>query len=218
MRIVASADLHGDRPTVEWLVRVAHDRRPDALVLAGDLLGVPEGFGTAEEAQAADAAAIAGLFARLAIPVLFVMGNDDLVALPDGHGPLRSIHGRRVELGGWNVVGYQNGPPFMNGPFERPEVELERELAALADQVDERTVLVTHYPARAERESEGPEEPIGLAAIRELVVRRQPRAHVHGHAHRAFGRRGNHFNVAAALQLRAMLIDLESLDHEVVQG
>jgi Icc-related predicted phosphoesterase len=218
VRILASADLHGDRSTVEWLVRVARERRPDALVLAGDLLGVPEGFGTVEEAQAADAAAIAEVLTPLAIPVLFVMGNDDLVALPDGRGPLRSIHGRHVELGAWNVVGYQNGPPFMNGPFERPEAELGREIAALADRVDERTVLVTHYPARAEHESEGPEEAIGLAAIRDLVVRRQPRAHVHGHAHRAFGRRGIHFNVAAALQLRAMLIDLESLDHEAVQG
>jgi len=218
MRILASADLHGDRPTVEWLVRVARARCPDALVLAGDLLGVPEGFGTVEEAQAADAGALAQRLSPLAIPVFFVMGNDDLVALPDGRGPLCSIHGRRVELGAWNVVGYQNGPPFMNGPFERSLSELEREIAALADQVDERTVLVTHYPARAERENEDPEGPFGLAAIRDLVMRRQPRAHVHGHTHRAFGRRGSHFNVAAALQLRAMLIDLESLEHEVVQG
>lgn len=187
-------------------------------MLAGDLLGVPGGFGTVEEAQAADAVAIAEILSPLTIPVLFVMGNDDLVALPDGHGPLRSIHGRRVELGAWNVVGYQNGPPFMNGPFERSESELEREVAALADQVDERTVLVTHYPARAEHEFEDPERPIGLAAIRDLVMCRQPRAHVHGHAHRAFGRRGNGFNVAAALQLRAMLIDLDSLGHEVVLG
>ena len=215
MRILASADLHGDRPTVEWLVRVARERRPDALVLAGDLLGVPGGFGTVEVAQAADAVAIAEMLAPLAIPVLFVMGNDDLVALPDGHGPLRPIHGRRVELGAWNVVGYQNGPPFMNGPFERPEAELEREIAALADQVDERTVLVTHYPARSA--SEDPDRPTGLAAIRGLVELRGPRVHVHGHIHHAFGRRGNHFNVAAALQLRAMLIDLESLEHEVVR-
>jgi len=44
------------------------------------------------------------------------------------------------------------------------------------------------------------------------------RAHIHGHIHRCFGREGCHFNVAAAGQLRGMVIDLATLKHEVIGG
>jgi Icc-related predicted phosphoesterase len=51
MIVLASADLHGDYEIYEWLVTVVADRGPDVLVLAGDLLGCPNGFDTVEDAQ-----------------------------------------------------------------------------------------------------------------------------------------------------------------------
>jgi hypothetical protein len=42
-------------------------------------------------------------------------------------------------------------------------------------------------------------------------------AHIHGHIHHAFGVDRYHFNVASAAQRRAMLIDLPSLEYQVLR-
>jgi hypothetical protein len=54
--------------------------------------------------------------------------------------------------------------------------------------------------------------------LREFVDRRASRADIHGHIHREFGRRGRHFNVASAGVKRAMLIDVDTMSHEVLGG
>jgi hypothetical protein len=36
------------------------------------------------------------------------------------------------------------------------------------------------------------------------------------HSHAGFGRQGNHFNVASAARMRSMIIDLETMGHQVV--
>lgn len=46
MRVLATADVHGKWPVYQWLVTVAREYRVQALVLAGDLLGCPDGFDT----------------------------------------------------------------------------------------------------------------------------------------------------------------------------
>ena len=62
------------------------------------------------------------------------------------------------------------------------------------------------------------DEPVGSTSLADLVERRSPRAHVHGHVHHQFGRTGRHFNVASGGLKRAMLINLETMEHEVVTG
>jgi Icc-related predicted phosphoesterase len=39
MRIIAAADIHGIHEVYDWLVERAGIHSPDAIVLAGDLLG-----------------------------------------------------------------------------------------------------------------------------------------------------------------------------------
>ncbi|MDH3215161.1 MAG: hypothetical protein OEN01_02585 [Candidatus Krumholzibacteria bacterium] len=51
MRLLASADLHGDHEIYKWLVGVATEKGADVVVLAGDLLGAPSGFDSIEESQ-----------------------------------------------------------------------------------------------------------------------------------------------------------------------
>jgi len=41
-------------------------------------------------------------------------------------------------------------------------------------------------------------------------------AHIHGHSHAGFGRNGKHFNVASAGRQRAMVLDTETMKHEVL--
>src|SRR5512140_2607380 len=40
--------------------------------------------------------------------------------------------------------------------------------------------------------------------------------HIHGHIHEAFGQSGIHFNVACGRKMRAMLIDVERIEHTVI--
>jgi Icc-related predicted phosphoesterase len=217
MKILAAADIHGNHQVYDWLVELALLRKPDALVLAGDLFGYPDGYDTIESAQEADREQVLSALGRLDVPVLYVMGNDDVVELR-GASPLhRSLHAQRVELGGYNFVGYQYTMPFMGGVNERPERVIESDLLALESWIDDRTVLVTHVPAYGRLDFGLFGCRIGSQPLTELIARRQPMAHVHGHSHRGFGRRGQHFNVAAGEKKRAMLIDLETMEHEVLK-
>jgi len=218
MRILASADLHGEHDVYRWLVSVADTAGADVVVLAGDLLGLPGGHDTVEESQRVDALAIEAILDAIRVPVLYIMGNDDMIELEPTNPNLRSLHGRRVELGEVNFVGYQYSLPLMGGVFEKPEEEIRRDLEALEPLVDSGTVLVTHSPAYRILDIGILERHAGSESIRDLVEKKKPRALIHGHIHDCFGVEGLHFNVAAAFRKRAVLIDAESLDHEFLAG
>ena len=230
MRVFAIGDVHGSHEIYRRVVHHVEALAADALILAGDLLGNPPGFGQIEEAQRWDAEAILDILRPIRLPVLYVLGNDDLVPLE--HVPVmwQSIHGRRHQCGPWNFVGYQYSPPFMGGILEKPESGIAADVVAIEPHMDSRTVLVTHCPAegildgsdtvdpvRELLEQAGVRLPPGSAAVRRAIERRGVHVHIHGHVHRAFGRDGIHFNVASGpRQLRAMLIELETLEHEVI--
>ena len=144
------------------------------------------------------------------------MGNDDLVELEPVEGKLEPLHNRRVDFGGFNFVGYQYSLPWMGGDLEKPDEEIEADLKAIEGYLDSRTVLVTHSPAHGILDPGAGPHKIGSRALRDLLDKRPVRAHIHGHSHSGFGRDGNHFNVASAYSKRAMLIDLETLEHEVL--
>ena len=216
MRILAAADVHGFLDVYRWLVRQAREQAVEAVVLGGDLLGIPDENEDVEAGMRACAEEIQSIFGPLGRPVLYIMGNDDLIDLPP-HAGFEAIHRRRLEIGGTAFVGYAGGPPFLGGPFDREPPELERELAALEPLVDARTVLVTHYPAAGTLDETFHGETAGLQPIRSLVERRPFLIHVHGHIHGRFGRVENHLNVASAGRKRAMVIELPSRTHWIVE-
>ena len=215
MRILAASDIHGSHDVYRWLASLADAIPVEALLLAGDLLGVPDGFETVEAAQQSDADSIATILGAVTVPVYYIMGNDDFVELSPTSQRVRSLNLRRVDVGAYNFVGYQYTLPFMGGVFEKPEEAIARDLESLASAMDDRTVLVTHGPALGILDSTllGP---AGSASLRDTIEKLGVRAHIHGHIHSCFGRNGLHFNVASALKRRAMLIDLETMLHEVV--
>jgi Icc-related predicted phosphoesterase len=218
MRVLASADLHGKRLVYEWLVRMAFEYRAEAIVLGGDLLGCLDGFATPETAQHHEARLLSKFLAAVGLPVLYIMGNDDLVELDSGFGHVQSIHGRRVPLGPYSFVGYQYSLPFMGGTFEKPEAGIKTDLAALEPLLDIDTVFVSHSPALGVLDPGFGETHIGSRSLRDLLERNPVRAHIHGHSHAGFGRQGVHLNVASAGRERAMIVDLESMQHQIVQG
>ena len=217
MRVLACADLHGFRDVYAWLIEMARTEEPDAVVLAGDLLGFASGYGTFEDAQAADARGIVSRLSEITCPVFYVMGNDDWVDLNPSVPDIQSVHGKRVPFGDFNIVGYQYTLPFMGGINEKPEHEMKDDLEELEKLVDQSTVLVTHGPVHGVLDTVTLGGHVGSTSLSDLVNRRSPRAHIHGHIHYWFGREGRHFNVASAGKKRAMMIDLETMEHRVVE-
>lgn len=215
MRLLAASDIHGSHDVYRWLSELVSRHHPDVLVLAGDLLGVPDGFDTLEAAQQSDADSIAAMLGSLPVPVYYVMGNDDSIELVPQTDNVRSVNVARVDHGAYNFVGYQYTLPFMGGVFERREDIIKSDLASLASLMDDRTILVTHNPAFEILDSTQL-GPAGSASIRDVILARGVRVHIHGHVHSCFGRSGIHFNVASALRHRAMLIDADSMLHQVL--
>jgi Icc-related predicted phosphoesterase len=208
LRVLAAADIHGALFVYEWLVRLAQSA--DVLILAGDLFDAD--FPAEQRKQAEK------IITRLqasSVPVLYLMGNDDNVPLDYEDILIQPLHGRRIEIGEFNFVGYQYTPPFVGDMFVKPDNEIEVDLGLLEPLVDVRTVLVTHSPAFGSLDL-CYEENAGSHAIADFMLRKPVLAHIHGHIHHRFGSVGNHFNVASAATCRAMLIDLLSLRHEVI--
>lgn len=216
MRILASADVHGRRPVYDWLLRVAREHEVEAIVLAGDLFGCLDEFDTPEDAQRHEARLLTDLLIGSGLPVLYIMGNDDLVELNAGSGRVQSIHGREVNCGGFAFVGYQYSLPFMGGTFEKPEADIRIDLAQLSARLGPETVFVSHSPAFGILDPGFGDAHIGSTSLREFLDANPWRAHIHGHSHAGFGRRGNHFNVASAARMRSVIIDLETLQHQVL--
>lgn len=216
MKILAISDLHGYHAFYRALPDVARTHGADLIVLAGDLLGYPDGYQDIQEAQRADAQAIIRTLQPLQIPVLYIMGNDDWVDLDPPDEPFKSIHRRRIDIGSFNFVGYQYSLPFMGGINEKPEEEIARGIELLEPLMDGWTVLVTHSPALGILDLGVLDHHAGSASILAAVERRSVRAHIHGHIHGCFGRQDRHFNVAAAGKLRGIVLDLETMRHEMI--
>lgn len=210
LRVLAAADLHGVSRIYEWLVETANDRA-DLLILAGDLFD-----SDIAERQRQQATRILTLLRAARVPVLYLMGNDDEVELGSEDARIQSVHGRRLEFGGFNFLGYQYTDPFVGDVFVKTEPEIARDLDLLAPLLDTNTVLVTHMPAFGSCDRVY-DDHVGSQSLAEMLALRPIRAHIHGHIHEAFGRDGTHFNAACAGRCRAILIELPSLQHEVIE-
>lgn len=213
MKLLCAADLHGIPDVYDWLLTQARDHPVDALVLAGDLLGCPDGFDSPEEAQRHDATRVERLLESIDLPVFYVMGNDDLVELGSVSPQIQSVHGSKLYCGGINFVGYQYSLPFMGGTFEKPECDIADDVSGLAALLDENTIFVSHSPAYGILDPGIGDVQIGSRSLLDLLERRPYCAHVHGHSHAGFGRSGPHFNVAAGGRRRAMILDSVTLTH-----
>lgn len=217
MKLLLSADLHGNHEAYRWLAETSRNSSV-ALVLAGDLLGCPDGYDSIEAAQFSDAEAVFALLGGCEVPVYYIWGNDDFIEIPPIPTSIQCLHGRRVEVGEWNLVGYQQSPPFVGSIHESTEEQIQADLSRLEHLLDSKTVLVTHSPAAGILDTGLMGLHVGSPSILRSVQRKRIHAHVHGHIHELFGREGRHFNVAAAGHSQAVLLDLESLETQVLRG
>jgi uncharacterized protein len=213
MRILAIADIHGVMSVYEWLVVLAEEHQIDLLLIAGDLFA-----GDWEDGQREQARQIIPVLKRVAAACFYIMGNDDNIALDYEDEQIRPLHGRRLSHGTYNLVGYQYTPPFVGNVFVKSEEQIDEDLQSIEPLLEKLTILVTHAPAYGFLDRSYGGEHVGSRALGALLHRRPVLMHVHGHIHGDFGRHENHFNVAAAGQRRAVVIDLPSLNHQVLQA
>lgn len=120
----------------------------------------------------------------------FAVIDSDVVRLPTGH----------------EVVGYGwSNPTPWDTPREKPEAEIESDLAAVADQIEDwdRTIANIHCPPSETRIDEAPKldenlrpvttggqvetEPVGSTAVRSFIADHQPLVGLHGHIHESQG-------------------------------
>lgn len=210
MKILAIADIHGNLDVYRWILLLVEKQNIEAVVLAGDLLGFDPGFKTPEEAQFANAKKILGILDKITLPVLYIMGNDDLLELPCPKSHMRSLHGCRVEIGAYNFLGYQYSLPFVGGSFEKTESEIKNDLTGLKPLVDSNTVFVTHSPAWGILDEVASVGHVGSKTIREFIEETAPQIHIHGHIHECYNRAGKHVNAASRGEKKAFVIDLAS--------
>jgi Icc-related predicted phosphoesterase len=138
------------------------------------------------------------------------------VELDPGVPDIQSLHARRLQHGPVSFVGYQYSLPFMGGVFEKSEAEISSDLVAMAPLLDRTAVFVTHSPAFGVLDPGIGDVPVGSRSLHALLESRPCRAHVHGHSHAGFGRWGNRFNVAAGGRHRAVVLDLETMQHRIL--
>jgi Icc-related predicted phosphoesterase len=213
VRLLAAADIHGVMSIYEWLAEAASEHRADLLILAGDLFA-----GDSEDGQREQAQQIIAVLKETAVPCFYLMGNDDNISLGYEGERIRTVHGRRLPFGDYNFVGYQHSPPFVGTVHVKPEAEIENDLRSLGPLLDKETVFITHAPAYGSLDRSYSGEHVGSPSLAALLGRTRVLAHIHGHVHESFGRDGIHFNAAAAGQRRAIVIDLPSLNHKVLNN
>jgi Icc-related predicted phosphoesterase len=218
MLLLLSADLHGRLSVVRWLLDVAREHGVSAVVLAGDLFGCSDEFQTPEVAQEQEAKALNQLLGGTSVPVFYVMGNDDLIELNPRSEHVQPIHNRRIQFGPVNFVGYQYSIPFTGGLFEKPESSIQADLESLSTRCDTETIFVSHSPAFGILDPGFSNASIGSHALREFLETTPVLAHVHGHSHEGFGRQGKHFNVASAGRRRAVLLDVDTMHHRILDA
>jgi Icc-related predicted phosphoesterase len=219
VRILAISDVHGHMGVYRWMSQLLDDHRIDVVVLAGDLLHGAGDDLSVEEAQRREGDELIEILRGIDRPVLYVMGNDDMIDLGYEDERIHPIHGRAIGVEGRRFVGYQYTVPFMGGIFEKVEEEIETDLLGLEPVVNEETVLVTYSPAHGVLDRTAGGSNAGSESLRDFIGRRRVKAHIHGHIHKCSGREGNHFNVASGRAFRAIWIDLDGprgLEHGVI--
>ncbi len=214
MRILAIADIHGAPDVYEWLGEIAAENATELVILAGDLL-----MGGWEDEQSKQARTVViPLLQRIPVPVFYVMGNDDHIGLSYEDDKIKPVHGRRLDLNSFGVAGYQYSTPFMGGCHEKPEDEIAADLRRLEPVLDANTILVTHSPAFGFVDQTFSGQQVGSHALAKLLECTSVLCHIHGHIHQSFGRAANRFNVAAGGRKKAMVIEIPSLSHSIIEG
>ncbi|VVB57510.1 3',5'-cyclic adenosine monophosphate phosphodiesterase CpdA [uncultured archaeon] len=170
MRILAFSDIHADEDALDRLRVLASRDIYDLVIFAGDMTN----RGPISYAQ--------DLIELFGERFYFVHGNMDSSAVVDS---LRAnphyLHGRKLPLGEWNLVGLggSNPTPFQT-PSELGETQIEHILKSVG--LDERSILVSHPPPYGSFDQVGGMH-VGSKAVAAAIEQFHPLLVLCGHIH-----------------------------------
>jgi Icc-related predicted phosphoesterase len=180
MNLLLFSDLHTDTVAAERLVELSAG--VDVVVGAGDYANVRTGISRCID-----------VLKRISIPTVLVPGNnesyDELVEACRGWTSVHVLHGTGVEIAGVQFFGIGGGiplTPFGSWSYDFSETDGSRLLAGCPDGA----VLVSHSPPNGAVDVSRSGQSLGSTAVREAVLRLQPRLVVCGHIHESAGRQG----------------------------
>jgi Icc-related predicted phosphoesterase len=204
MRILFTSDIHGETKAFRRFAELLRNDDYNIGCISGDLMPYTESPLEVEHRYKK-------ILSSVHKHILFVMGNDDGIIDSDweSEGFIQNVHNRRLNIGGYNYVGYQFTNPFIGGRFEKQESEQENDFKELKQLIDKSTILITHGPAYGILDKIGTGESVGSKALLNLVNETKPRMHLFGHIHDSFGMVGNSINGSYPLIEKFIDIDIE---------
>jgi putative phosphoesterase len=176
MLIYAVADVHGDAQRIARIRAVVAENRPDALVIAGDIISYIRPVPVLEQ------------FDKMNVPVLVVRGNSDPGYVDNYFNKfqnIRSLHLKKEIVGSIPFTGLSGTIPL---PFRNKVRLLETNLAEKSRLfINVKTVFVVHTPPWGCLDKVGGRFHSGSKMVRNLVEEKQPRLLITGHIHEAAG-------------------------------
>lgn len=176
LRLLAFSDLHAEEDALDGLRMLAGREEYDAVLCAGDLTN----RGPVSYAQ--------DLLDLFGDKLFYVHGNMDPAAVLDLLRPHHGyLHGRKVPIGDWNLVGLGGSNPT---PFHTPSELSEDQMAHILSTagVDDHTILVSHPPPKGLFDQVG-DLHVGSSAVRTCIQERHPLMAICGHIHEHEGKR-----------------------------
>jgi uncharacterized protein len=178
MRILAFSDLHHARARAADIV--AASAGADLVIGAGDFCNMRQ-----------DLAGAMALLAGIVAPMVVVPGNAESAeelraAVPEG---VSVLHGQGVTIAGLRLFGLGYGVP--ETPFGAWSCDLdETAAAALLAPCSAADILISHSPPKGVGDVTSAGLSVGSAAIRDAILRIQPRLALCGHIHDSWGAEG----------------------------
>jgi Icc-related predicted phosphoesterase len=213
---VIAGDLHDDYLPKEEIQRLLNLRDDDMLeeLHSDEELNNPGEFLMKSiegsylfKALKIKVAILAGILNSAEKPILLIEGNHDLVGWHD-NGHIINIDGNKVNLNGYNFVGYRHTT------FEKTEVDQRADMPTIERLIDKKTILVTHSPPWGIMDESASFDyrkkdavHIGSKPIKDLIMKKPPLLHLFGHVHESFGIRGRFINGSYPTVRRFISID-----------
>jgi Icc-related predicted phosphoesterase len=174
-----AADIHGKLSVYEWLLDQTSPI--EVLVLAGDRFDAD--FKDQQRLQAAE---ILQILHRPEAAVLYIMGNDDNMVLEHEDELIRPLHGRQIEVGDYNFVGYPYAPPFVAESFVNEDAEIRCNLVSLESLVNAETIPLT-LTLSFESFDRCNSGNVGGRGLADFLQSKSVLGHIHRRIHHRFG-------------------------------
>lgn len=210
MKIIVTADYHGEVEAANSVIKLAEEKKVDAIIVSGDITHA----GTVEDAQY-----VLNTLLDATPNVLYVSGNFDPPEISKGIEGSDAIclHGRTFTIGSYTFLGVSGSTPSpFWSLFTISEKDIEATLNNALDSADskENLILVSHdppYSTLLDKARSG--ESVGSRSIKQFILNEHPILATCGHIHESPGIDRINSTVAVnpgpAFTRRAAMVSLE---------